>query len=116
MPLSRALHGFRYIAKAYQRQRVDKWKPASHLGRDDVLLGVKCQEAGPSRDPASLCATPSLLSFGGCLSPRRVACGDLVRLVGRLEDVLVDEAGHGAAQHTERVPAKVRPRVRYQRR
>jgi len=26
MPLSRALYGFRYIAKAYQRQRVDKWK------------------------------------------------------------------------------------------
>jgi len=38
----------------------------------------------------------------------RVACGDFVR---RLEDVLLDEAGDGAAQHAERVPAEVRPIV-----
>src|SRR5947209_18768165 len=67
----------------------------------------ECQEAGPLPEPGlPLCDPPSLLSFGG----------SLLRLFRRLEDVLVDEAGHGAAQHAERVPAEVRPLVRDQRR
>src|SRR5438128_7832751 len=47
-----------------------------------------------------------LLTFGG----------RLVRVLRRVEDVLVGEAGYGPAQHAERVPAEVRPLVRHQRR
>src|SRR5438552_13381961 len=61
---------------------------------------------GPSRNPASLVRPPSLLSFGG----------RLVRVLRRVEDVLVGEAGYGPAQHAERVPAEVRPLVRDERR